>query len=121
MPFGGRRMGLTAAGAYRRDRRRARAEPPRRRPRRLGSRSMANSENIVGLLAKVPIFEALAPDDLRRVADGAVPRRVPPPQGVFRAGDSGDTGPRGPQGHTPARRGNTEGGGIAPPPPGRRR
>src|SRR4051812_50199693 len=101
MPFGGRRMGLTAAGAYRRDRRRARAEPPRRRPRRLGSRSMANSENIVGLLAKVPIFEALAPDDLRRGADVPGPRRVAPRPGVFPPGEPGGTWRLGRKGHTP--------------------
>src|SRR4051795_1026023 len=113
MPFGGRRMGLTAAGAYRRDRRRARAEPPRRRPRRLGSRSMANSENIVGLLAKVPVFEALAPDDVRRVADVAVPRRFAAQQVIFREGDSSDTCYVVRKGHARALRENTDGRMIA--------
>src|ERR671929_140859 len=35
---------------------------------------MARGDDIVRLLAQVPIFEALGADDLRRVADVAVPR-----------------------------------------------
>jgi CRP-like cAMP-binding protein len=47
---------------------------------------MANVEEIVGLLENVPVFEALAPDDLRRVADVAVPRRFAAQQVIFREG-----------------------------------
>jgi CRP-like cAMP-binding protein len=39
----------------------------------------------------VPVFEALAPADLERVADVAVPRRFPAGQVIFREGDASDT------------------------------
>src|SRR3954467_1376761 len=74
---------------------------------------MANAEDIVGLLAKVPIFEALAQDDLRRVADVAVPRRFAAQQVIFREGDSSDTCYVVRQGHARALRENTDGRMIA--------
>src|SRR3954469_11161900 len=52
---------------------------------------MATTEDIAGLLRRVPVFEALGPEDLRRVADVAVPRRFAPQQVIFREGDSSDT------------------------------
>ena len=45
----------------------------------------------VALLAHVPVFEGLAPDDLQRVASVAVPRSFEPGQVVFREGDDSDT------------------------------
>jgi CRP/FNR family cyclic AMP-dependent transcriptional regulator len=45
----------------------------------------------VALLAHVPVFEELAPDDLQRVASVAVPRRFDQGQVVFREGDDSDT------------------------------
>ena len=52
---------------------------------------MATAEDIVGLLRNVPVFAALGPDDLRRVADVAVPRRFSPGTVIFREGDQSDT------------------------------
>jgi len=43
------------------------------------------------LLRQVPAFEALADEDLLRVADVAVPRRFSPQHVVFREGDDSDT------------------------------
>jgi CRP/FNR family transcriptional regulator len=45
----------------------------------------------VALLAHVPVFEELAPDDLQRVASVAVPRSFEAGQVVFREGDDSDT------------------------------
>src|SRR4051812_39732625 len=70
---------------------------------------MANTEDIVALLANVPVFEALAPDDLRRVADVAVPRRFAAQQVIFREGDSSDTCYVVRKGHARALRENTDG------------
>ncbi len=74
---------------------------------------MPNAEDIVELLAKVPIFAALAPDDLRRVADVAVPRRFAAGQVIFREGDSSDTCYVVRNGHARALRENTDGRMIA--------
>ena len=52
---------------------------------------MAGSEEIVRLLEKVPVFAELAPEDLRRVVEFAVPRRFAAQQVIFREGDSSDT------------------------------
>jgi CRP/FNR family transcriptional regulator len=46
---------------------------------------------IVELLGRVPVFAALDPDDLERIAALAVPRSFEPGQVVFREGDSSDT------------------------------
>jgi CRP/FNR family transcriptional regulator, cyclic AMP receptor protein len=51
----------------------------------------AGDEDTAGLLAKVPVFETLSPDDLRRVAAVAVPRRYDAGEVVFHEGDSSDT------------------------------
>ena len=46
---------------------------------------------MVELLARVPVFSTLAPDDLGRVSELAVPRRFEAGQVVFREGDASDT------------------------------
>jgi CRP/FNR family transcriptional regulator len=51
----------------------------------------ANAEEIAGLLGRVPVFGELAPDDLRRVADVAIPRSFGAGDVVFREGDDSDT------------------------------
>ena len=45
----------------------------------------------IELLGRVPVFAALAPRDLARVADVAVSRRFPPGHIIFREGDESDT------------------------------
>jgi CRP/FNR family transcriptional regulator len=45
----------------------------------------------LALLAKVPVFETLAPDDLGRIAEVAVPRSFETGQVIFREGDASDT------------------------------
>ena len=74
---------------------------------------MANAEDIVGLLRNVPVFAALGPDDLRRVADVAVPRRFADGQVIFREGDSSDTCYVVRKGHARALRENVDGRMIA--------
>jgi CRP/FNR family transcriptional regulator len=51
----------------------------------------ATSQQTVALLARVPVFETLATDDLERIAEVAVPRTFEPRQVVFREGDDSDT------------------------------
>jgi CRP/FNR family transcriptional regulator len=51
----------------------------------------STSQQTTALLARVPVFETLAPDDLERVAGVAVPRAFEPRQVVFREGDDSDT------------------------------
>jgi CRP/FNR family transcriptional regulator len=51
----------------------------------------ATTDETVALLSHVPVFEALGADDLRRVADVAVPRHFDAGQVVFREGDDSDT------------------------------
>jgi CRP-like cAMP-binding protein len=51
----------------------------------------ASAEETAALLARVPVFEELAEDDLRRVADVSVPRRFAGGEVVFREGDDSDT------------------------------
>jgi CRP-like cAMP-binding protein len=48
-------------------------------------------DDTVSLLARVPTFEALGPDELTQVAEVAVPRAWEPGQVVFREGDQSDT------------------------------
>ena len=48
-------------------------------------------QDVVGLLARVPVFETLGQDDLERVAQVAVSRRFPNGQVIFREGDESDT------------------------------
>ena len=52
---------------------------------------MASSAESVELLTQVPVFEALGPADLERVADVAVPRHFRAGQVIFREGDASDT------------------------------
>jgi CRP/FNR family transcriptional regulator, cyclic AMP receptor protein len=70
---------------------------------------MAGMEEIVSLLEKVPVFAELAPDDLRRVAEVAVPRRFAAQQVIFREGDSSDTCYIVRRGHARAVRENVDG------------
>ena len=49
------------------------------------------SAEVVELLARVPAFATLVPDDLERMAEFAVPREFHPGQVVFREGDASDT------------------------------
>lgn len=51
----------------------------------------ASSEETLELLARVPLFSALAAEELDRVAQVAVPRRFAAGQVVFREGDASDT------------------------------
>ena len=51
----------------------------------------ASAQDTAALLARVPVFDELGPDDLRRVADLTVPRRFEPGEAVFREGDDSDT------------------------------
>jgi CRP-like cAMP-binding protein len=51
----------------------------------------ATGEETVALLSHVPVFEALEPGDLSRVAEVAVPRSLESGQVVFREGDDSDT------------------------------
>jgi len=74
---------------------------------------MANQEDIVELLHGVTVFEALAPDDLHRVAEVAVPRRFASGQVIFREGDESDTCYVVRRGHCRAIRENTDGRTIA--------
>jgi CRP/FNR family transcriptional regulator len=51
----------------------------------------ASAEETAALLARVPVFEELADEDLRRVAEVIVPRRFGGGEIVFREGDDSDT------------------------------
>jgi CRP/FNR family transcriptional regulator len=50
-----------------------------------------STADTIALLARVPTFEALGPQELARVAEVAVPRHFPPGTCVFREGDASDT------------------------------
>ncbi|MBV8989752.1 MAG: Crp/Fnr family transcriptional regulator [Solirubrobacterales bacterium] len=52
---------------------------------------MTTSSETIELLHRVPVFSTLAEDDLRRVAEVAVPRRFQSGEVVFREGDESDT------------------------------
>src|SRR3954454_6413704 len=52
---------------------------------------MASTAEVAGLLARVPVFETLAPGDLQAVAQVAVPRSFPAHRVIFREGDESDT------------------------------
>jgi CRP/FNR family transcriptional regulator, cyclic AMP receptor protein len=49
------------------------------------------SADVIELLERVPAFSTLDLDDLRRIADVAVPRTFGPGEAVFREGDESDT------------------------------
>jgi CRP/FNR family transcriptional regulator len=50
-----------------------------------------STEDTIALLARVPTFEALGPQELAHVAEVAVPRRFEPGRVIFREGDESDT------------------------------
>ena len=52
---------------------------------------MPLSGDVVELLAQVPVFGTLGPEDLARVAELSVPREFPTGHVVFREGDASDT------------------------------
>jgi CRP/FNR family transcriptional regulator len=70
---------------------------------------MATLEESVDLRGHVPVFETLVPDDLRRVADVAVPRSFSPQTVIFREGDDSDTCYVVRNGHARAVRENADG------------
>jgi CRP/FNR family transcriptional regulator len=70
---------------------------------------MATLEESVELLGNVPVFETLVPDDLRRVADVAVPRSFGAQTVIFREGDDSDTCYVVRNGHARAVRENADG------------
>src|SRR3954447_8721960 len=74
---------------------------------------MPGMDDSVALLGAVPVFEELAPDDLRRVAQVAVPRRFAAQQVIFREGDASDTCYVVRTGHARAVRENADGRTIA--------
>jgi CRP/FNR family transcriptional regulator len=51
----------------------------------------ASADQTAALLGRVPVFEELADEDLRRVAEVTVPRRFGAGEVVFREGDDSDT------------------------------
>jgi CRP/FNR family transcriptional regulator len=51
----------------------------------------ASAEETAALLLRVPVFEDLSDEDLRHVANVAVPRRFGPGEIIFREGDDSDT------------------------------
>jgi CRP/FNR family transcriptional regulator, cyclic AMP receptor protein len=52
---------------------------------------VASGDETARLLARVPIFAELSEDQLRQLADVAVPRRWSAGEVIFREGDAGDT------------------------------
>ena len=51
----------------------------------------ASSQDTAALLGRVPVFSALSPEELERVAQVAVPRRFEAGEIVFKEGDEGST------------------------------
>ena len=77
------------------------------------SQAMPTEDVAAGLLTRVPVFETLAPGDLRHVAAVAVPRRFAAHQVIFREGDNSDTCYVVRSGHARAVRANPDGRTIA--------
>ena len=69
----------------------------------------ASADETAELLGRVPVFDELADDDLRRVADVTVPRRFAAGEVVFREGDDSDTCYVVEQGHARALREHADG------------
>jgi CRP/FNR family transcriptional regulator len=67
------------------------------------------SSDTLELLAKVPVFETLATEDLERIAEVAVPRSFDSAQVIFREGDASDTCYIVREGRARAVRGHTDG------------
>ena len=74
---------------------------------------MGSGHDTVRLLGRVPAFETLAPPDLERVAQVAVPRRFRAHQVIFREGDASDTCYVVESGHARAVREHSDGRSIA--------
>ncbi len=74
---------------------------------------MGSAHDTVRLLGRVPVFETLAPPDLERVAQVAVPRRFAAHQVIFREGDASDTCYVVESGHARAMREHADGRTIA--------
>jgi CRP-like cAMP-binding protein len=70
---------------------------------------MPSAAEVVELLARVPAFSTLTPEDLERIAQLAVPRSFDPGQMVFLEGDSSDTCYIVRYGHARAVRGHGDG------------
>ncbi len=69
----------------------------------------ASTDDTAALLARVPVFETLGPEDLEQVARVAVPRGFEPGEVVFREGDESDTCYVVRTGHARAVRGHPDG------------
>jgi CRP/FNR family transcriptional regulator len=52
---------------------------------------LVDSQDVVGLLGQVPVFEVLGRDELGRIAEVAVPRSFGGGEVIFREGDASDT------------------------------
>jgi len=74
---------------------------------------VGSAHDTVRLLGRVPVFETLAPPDLERVAQVAVPRRFAAHQVIFREGDASDTCYVVESGHARAMREHADGRTIA--------
>lgn len=70
---------------------------------------MGSTGETIALLHRVPVFETLADEDLARVAEVAVPRRLRAGEVVFREGDESDTCYVVQEGHTRAVREHPDG------------
>jgi len=67
------------------------------------------SQDTVELLGRVPVFEALGPGELAKVAEVAVPRRFEAGEVIFREGDESDTCYMVRSGHARAIRAHSDG------------
>jgi CRP/FNR family cyclic AMP-dependent transcriptional regulator len=74
---------------------------------------VGSAQDTVRLLGRVPVFETLAPPDLERVAQVAVPRHFTAHQVIFREGDASDTCYVVQSGHARATREHPDGRSIA--------
>jgi CRP/FNR family transcriptional regulator len=74
---------------------------------------VGSAHDTVRLLRRVPVFETLAPSDIERVAQVAVPRRFAAHQVIFREGDASDTCYVVESGHARATREHPDGRSIA--------
>jgi CRP/FNR family cyclic AMP-dependent transcriptional regulator len=74
---------------------------------------VGSAQDTVRLLGRVPVFETLAPPDLERVAQVAVPRSFAAHQVIFREGDASDTCYVVESGHARAVREHADGRSIA--------
>jgi CRP-like cAMP-binding protein len=74
---------------------------------------VGSAHDTVRLLGQVPVFETLAPPDLERVAQVAVPRSFRAHQVIFREGDASDTCYVVESGHARAVREHADGRSIA--------